>query len=262
MTAFSALTESIGIANNVWLELAVVCLVVALGGFVKGVIGHGLPLTTVPLLSNLFTVPVALAIVMPAIVLSNAYQAALVGNPGANIKRLWPMIGVFAITIILFSQLLVTLDTEVLLGFVGLISVLFALSQLLGFSIDLPPQRERSTGILVGLIGGIMGGLTSLFSMPFILYLTTLKLEKEDFVNALSLMLFTGSAILMATLARYSIYTGGVVAAGIGALIPLALGYMAGAAVRARLNQRMFMIVIFAGLIAIGIWMMIKGWLL
>ncbi len=249
-------------AGDVTIRIAAVFAIFALGGFVKGVIAHGLPLVTVPLLSNFFPVPVAIALALPAIVLSNAYQSACVGRPVANIKRLWPMLLTFALTIAFTVNLLVRLDTQALLGFVGLIAVAFALNQLMGFKLEIAPERERAAGIAAGFLAGVMGGMTSLFSTPVILFLTTIKLGRDDFVNALSLMLLTGSFIITVALARFDIYTGEIVALSVAAIVPLGAGYALGAGLRRRLNREIFMRIIFSVLMALGVWMMVKGWLL
>lgn len=58
-------------------ELAYLTAVFLLGGFVKGVISFGLPLVTVPLLSQIFPVPVAITLTLVSVLVSSVVQAYL-----------------------------------------------------------------------------------------------------------------------------------------------------------------------------------------
>lgn len=244
------------------LQMAAVFAIFALGGFTKGAIAHGLPLVAVPLLSNFFPVPVAVAIALPSVLVTNFYQSAFVGSPVASLKRIWPMLAMLVIVMALTTKLLVTLDAEALLGIVGLVSVVMAGAQLAGFTVTIKPEREKITGAIVGLVAGVMGGLTSLFSMPLILFLATLRMPKDDFVNALSLHLFSGAAVLTVALTRFEVFTLRELMIALVSFVPLGLGYAGGAALRRKLDQQAYMRLIYSVLIAIGIWMMIKGWLI
>src|SRR5215831_2905596 len=63
-----------------------------LAGFVKGVIGLGLPTVAIGLLGLMMTPTQAAAIlVLPALV-TNVWQAAVGGNLLPLVRRLWPML--------------------------------------------------------------------------------------------------------------------------------------------------------------------------
>src|SRR5690606_42150851 len=73
--------------------LLLATLFLLLGGGIKGVIGLGLPLVSVPLLSYLLPVPIAISVLAAPVMVSNCYQALHGGLLAPVIKRIWPQIG-------------------------------------------------------------------------------------------------------------------------------------------------------------------------
>ena len=104
-----------------------------------------------------------------------------------------------------------------------------------------------------------MGGLTSLFSMPLIIFLTSLRLGKDEFVNAISLVLFSGSLVIALVLARYSILTKAELIISLYIMIPLTLSYMLGTKLRDALNPDAFLRVILIFLLLNGAWLIYSG---
>ena len=63
-----------------------------LAGFVKGVIGLGLPTVAIGLLGLLMTPTQAAAILVLPALITNVWQAAVGGNLVPLVKRAWPML--------------------------------------------------------------------------------------------------------------------------------------------------------------------------
>lgn len=251
-----------GLGTDQYATFALISAIFMLAGFTKGVIAFGLPFVTIPLLSNFIPVPQAVSISLLPIILSNAYQAVFVGSLANSLKRFWPLLAALTVTLLFTTNLMVVIDQRTLLGVVGLIVFTFISIQLLGVRFNVNPERERWIGAGIGTAAGIMGGMSSLFSTPLVLYLTALRLEKNDFVNAISLMLCVGATMIAVMLARFSVLTGHDLALSAYVLIPLAVGYVFGAVVRGRLDQETFMKLIQGFILINGIWLILRGWVL
>ena len=240
-------------------EITLIAAIFALGGFTKGAIGFGLPTVAVPLLANFMPVPIAISISLLAILLSNAYQAVFVGSPLHSIKRFWPLLLSVCVTLSFTTQLLVTLPASSLLIVVGAITIILVGLQLTGYRLSVPTSHEKLTGVGIGIAAGIMGGITSLFSMPLIIFLTNLRLAKDEFINAISLILFSGALVMALLLARYSVLAKAEFILSIYALVPLTLGYVLGAKLRQALNPEAFLRLVLIFLFCNGAWLVFKG---
>jgi uncharacterized membrane protein YfcA len=72
--------------------LAAIAGAFLLAGFVKGVIGLGLPTVSIGLLGLLMTPAQAAAILVVPSLVTNVWQAAVGGGLGALVRRLWPLL--------------------------------------------------------------------------------------------------------------------------------------------------------------------------
>jgi len=79
----------------------------ALAGFVKGVIGLGLPTVSIGLLGLLMTPSQAAAILVVPSLVTNIWQAAAGGGLAALARRLWPLLAGICIGTFIGAALLV-----------------------------------------------------------------------------------------------------------------------------------------------------------
>jgi uncharacterized protein len=101
--------------------------------------------------------------------------------------------------------------------------------------------------------------VSGLYGPVLILYFMALRLPKDDFVAALSLMYFSGSIGLYGALAVANVLTLHVLAvSAVGAVIIGTMVYF-GQFIRARINEDRYRRLILGFLIIIGIEMMWRG---
>src|SRR6266700_842927 len=128
-------------------------------GMTKGVIGIGLPIVAVPLLSLVVPLPSAVAIVAIPLILTNLAQA-YAGDPIAvALKALWPVLAGTAVGLIVGVQLLTGLSPEILKPVVGTVLFAVAVLMLLAPKVNCPDRFAPMAGPLVGVGGGMLGGL-------------------------------------------------------------------------------------------------------
>ena len=96
-------------------------LVFLLAGTVKGVVGFGLPLVSITLLTPFYGLVDAIAIMLLPAVVTNFWQAVSGGRLVVLWQRLWPLYVSGAMSTVLAASVLVQIDTfwtTVLLGVV------------------------------------------------------------------------------------------------------------------------------------------------
>jgi len=219
-------------------------LALAAGGIVKGVISLGLPLVGMPLLTLAVDVPTAVAILMIPLVLSNLIQAIEGRGTLAMIKRFWPLIicligGTFAGT-----ALFAWMNRDVLLLTVGVLAIVMSTFSILQPHVTITRRKEKWAAPVVGLAAGLVGGMSTLFGPLLTVYVVGLKMPRDDFVKAISLLFLIASVCLM---------LGGTAQGTAGAqeltwsamaMIPVYGGMLIGQRLRRRVNPDQFRLLV------------------
>ena len=167
-------------------ELSIVLVLaaaMALGGFVKGVTGIGLPVVSMAILSSIVDVRLALGLVTIPIVLTNLWQAYQAGRPMETIRRFWLLILCMLVCIWLGTTLVVRLPAEALYGIIGAAVVIFTVTSHFTPHWTLPERTGRWVGPLAGILSGLLGGISAIWGPPLVTYFIMIRLPKEVFIR-------------------------------------------------------------------------------
>ena len=236
-----------------WLLVAVVFV---LGGFVKGVVGLGLPTITMGLLSVVMLPAQAAALLVVPSLITNLWQ---IGGPGfvALLKRLGTMlIGVCAGVALGAGWLGGGAAASVGLG-VALI--VYAALGLLHWRLHVRPALEPWLGPLVGVATGLVTAATGVFVIPAVPYLQALGMEKDELVRALGLSFLVSTIALGASLGLGGALHGPALAGSALAVAPALLGMGAGQWLRGRVKAETFKTMFFCGLLLLGAYLAVRG---
>ncbi|MGP1255830.1 MAG: sulfite exporter TauE/SafE family protein [Kiloniellales bacterium] len=229
------------------------CAALLLGGIVKGTIGIGLPLVSVPLLALQLPVPTAIAILGLPVLISNFVQMHAGDSLRAAITRFWPLLAALICGILIGANLLAGIDQRRLSLILGSVVIVFALLNLVGGRLTVSGVTERWIGPPLGLAAGVLGGLSSFFGPPVVMYFVALKLPKNGFVSAIALVYFCGTVPLYTAMAWLGLYGLPEVALSAFALLPVGVGLWIGQHLRQRLPQDVFNHLVLVLLTAIGV---------
>lgn len=241
--------------------LILIALAFLAGGVIKGLSGIGLPMVALPILSFAVSVPVAVALTMAPILVTNGWQALSSGRLVQVVRRFWPMQVVMAVTLIVATSLLKRIDNSVLLIVAGAILSLSVILLMTARGWTIPARWERPIGIGVGLLAGAIGGVSSLFGIPVIVYMSSLGLERAEFLTSVSVIYF---------LAAVPYVSGLIVVGGIAptvfllsalAVAPAMLGMMVASQFVRRIDEVRFRQLLNWLLIFLGLTMMVRGWI-
>ncbi|MYM36341.1 TSUP family transporter [Duganella sp. FT50W] len=237
------------------MDILFIAAVFVTAGLVKGVTGMGLPTVAIALLSlRMPPLQAAALLIVPSSV-TNVWQLA----SGPSVYPLWQR----------FRWVLLSMCAGVAIAFVlgsatwngavlGGALAAYGLLGLTGWRMRVAPRCERWAGPLVGVVTGLLGGVTGVFVMPAAPYLQALNLEREDLLQAMGMAFTVGTLSLAVMLALRSEWH--VTAAGNSALalIPTIAGMLLGQKLRGRMAPAMFRRCFFLALLALGVHQLLR----
>ena len=237
------------------LPLVFVGAVFTLAGFVKGVIGLGLPTVSMGLLAIVVAPAQAAALLLVPSVATNIWQAFVGPALRRLAARLWPMLAGVVVGTLLGTGWLTGPVARVGSGLLGVAIVIYASLALAKVRFHVPPAREAIAGPLVGLATGLLAAATGVFVIPAVPYLQALDLDKDEMVQALGLNFLVSTLALAANL-----WLSGAMEGAFGWPMLVALGaafagMAVGQAVRHRLSQALFRAGFLWSLLALGLYL-------
>jgi uncharacterized membrane protein YfcA len=230
-----------------------------IAGTVKGVVGLGLPTVSLALLTLAFDLTNAMALLLVPSLITNLWQAALGGHGRAIFLRLWPFLLTAAATVWLGAMALTRVDLAWLSVLLGALLILYATVSLAGFRPVLTPHQERWLGPLLGMVNGVLTGMTGAFVVPGVLYLQAIGLARDVLIQAMG-MLFAVSTLALAVALRgnglLTLELGGLSAA---ALLPALVGMAIGRKLRQGLSEQLFRRLFFVALLLLGTYIVTRA---
>ena len=230
--------------------LAAITAVFVLAGFVKGMIGLGLPTVAMGLLALVTTPAQAAALLVVPSFLTNVWQAM---GPELTplVRRLWPMLlGLCAGVWAGGARASIGLGAVLALyGVLGVTSVEFSV----------PAWLEPWLSPLIGVIIGIVTAATGVYMIPSAPYLQAIGLKTDGLVQALGLSFTVATVALATTLVQDGALQISIAGASVAALAPALLGMVLGQWVRARVRSGTFRICFFAGSLLLGAHLALRG---
>lgn len=234
-----------------WLALGAVPFI--LGGMVKGALGVGLPLVAIPLLSLWIPGMQAMALLAVPVLLSNTWQAVEGGQVRASFQRFGGLIAAQVILTVVTVRLTLALSAAHLNIMLAMAVLLAVLSMAFKPTLHISPRREQAVGVAVGVLSGLLGGVSSLTGPVIITFLMALKLKREDFISSISVIYLTSALPLYGAMLVYGRIGTAELGLSLLALLPMGIGLMLGKTVRSRLDEVLFrrVLLIFLSLLAI-----------
>lgn len=233
--------------------LAVVAAVFLLAGFVKGVIGFGLPSVSVGLLGLLLTPAQAAAIVVGPALITNLWQSAAGGAFVVLLRRLWPLLIGICVGTYLGVVLLPSGNSDEATILLGVVLALYAGLGLSNVHFLLWPPAERWLSPIFGAATGAVTVATGMFTFPGVPYLHSLGFDRDRLVQALGLSFVTSSVTLAAVLGYSGNLHAGLAVPSLVALAAALIGMPLGRIVRGMARPETFRLWFFIGLLLLGL---------
>lgn len=231
------------------------------GGLVKGILGMGLPLVAVPILTLFLPVPVTVSMMSVPIVVANIWQGWQGGMWRMVVGRTWLLLAAIPIGMASGVAMLAWADPRIVIGLLGVLILLFVAMAQYHPETAISRRQERWVAPVMGLCSGFAGGMSSLFGSPIAIYLFLLGLKKDEFVAAIGVTYAYGGVVLMTTLWAFGVLNLELSAWSLVATPAVFIGMWIGQQLRRRLNADSFRIAVLAVLFLAGLNMLRRAFM-
>ena len=212
------------------IALLAVSLVIA--GVLKGVIGVGMPIVALPMLSMLLDVQTAVMLLSVPLVLSNIPQALEGGFIGPALWSLAPVLVGMVPGTWIGVMVLLNVDPAAAKVGAGASVILVAALTLLAPKLQIKPRMIGPVGLGAGFCGGLLGGIAALSGPLVFIFLLAKGLSGKAFTKEASMFLVISSVLLAATLTSSSKFDWRDVLISTLATAPVVAGMLVGQKLR------------------------------
>jgi hypothetical protein len=226
-----------------------------LAGFIKGVIGLGLPTVSMGLLAVSMPPARAIAIVIVPAIITNIWQTFVGPYLRDIIRRLWPLMVGTAIGIWLNAGMLTGPYARYGTVILGVLLVIYAIIGLSKFNFRVARTNEKWIGGIAGLITGVVSAATGVQVIPSMPFMQAIGLEKDELVQALGVFFTVATLALAFNLTNAGLLTAATAVPGIVAMAAAFTGMFIGQAVRSRLQPEAFRRRFLVAMIFLGIYL-------
>lgn len=233
------------------------CLAVA--GFAKGVTGIGLPVIAVPFMALAIDLRLAVALMPVSIIGSNIVNAMAIFKNPSGLRRFWSIAVALPIGTAGGAYLLGTTDTNILKIVVGAVVITFVAFQVARPGWRLSEGAAKVIAPLAGITAGLLGGITTIFAPPLVMFLMAAGFNKEEFVAAVSIFYIIGICVLSAFLVSFNLMDLQILTWSGAAFIPVLGGQLAGSHARKKISESFFRNLVFCILTVAGLTMIISA---
>ena len=180
------------------LSITIVMLVFLLAGGVKGVVGLGLPTVAVALLSAVFGIEAALPLLVIPSFVTNVWQGALGGHALALFRRFGVALAIIPVTTWIGYHYIFIAAPAAMERVLGAVLILYAGAGLAALRLTVPAGTEPVLTPLVGVVNGLVTGVTGTFTTPLVMYLEALGLDRDELVQMMGIAFSVSTATLAA----------------------------------------------------------------
>ena len=155
--------------------LILVALIVLLASSVKGLTGFGFALTSLPLLAIFLEPKTAVPLITVCSVFLDGYTL-FEARKQVQYKKIIPLVVSGVIGMIFGTYFLVSLDSKLIRLCIGLVTVLFTITSMMGIRREI--SNVKLASVPVGFVSGVLGGSMSISGPPLVLFFNNQNIEK------------------------------------------------------------------------------------
>jgi len=140
----------------------------------------------------------------------------------------------------------------------GVFVLAFAAVTASGLAPRVPPRWEPWLSPPVGLVAGVLGGLTNVPGTPMVLYFVALGLDKYDFVRAVAVTFIVVKVVQLGAVTWYGLLDARLLAISVGFTAVALAGFSVGTRLQDWLPARAFNRAVLGFLVIIGAWLIYR----
>ena len=238
--------------------ITLILLSIFIGGIVKGSVGIGMSMFSVPIIAFILPPTKAMMILCFPVIVTNFVQMNI--KQGISNYRFLPMFLMLFLGILIGGKLILNLNFKTISIIIAITIIFFTLINFLGLNLkNIKQKNEKILSVIIGFFSGILGGLSTFYAPPIITFLVSLNLEKESFIRATATMYFLASIPLYSSLIYHGLGNFYDLFVSLFVTTPALLGQYFGTKIRMKLSNEIFRKTILSILIIIGFSLLIKN---
>ncbi len=230
-----------------------------LAGLVKGVIGLGLPTVSLAILTVALDLPSAMVLLLVPSFVTNLWQAMVGGNARLILARSWPFLLMATATVWVGAQALKQVQLSMLSALLGALLATYAVVSLGGLRLSLSPRGAIWSGALLGLVNGVLTGMTGSFAVPGVMYLQALGFNRDALIQAMGMLFALSTLALGLALQSNSMLSSAQIVDSSIALLPAIAGMVLGQRIRGRIPEPLFRKIFFVSLLLLGAYIIVSA---
>ena len=161
-----------------------------LGGLVKGTIGVGLPTVTLTLLSFLFDIKDSISFILIPVILTNLFQML----DGKNLQSIFKQTKFFLVSSVIFIIpgffILRAVNSKTILLILASLLIINSCLVLFNKIIVFKKFKSFQVQFIIGGLTGMTTGITSIYTIPFVFLIQSLKFNKDKLIQLMGLTFF------------------------------------------------------------------------
>jgi len=226
-------------------------------GIIKGFLGIGLPASAMGLLTLYLPPAEAIPLLWLPILVTNILQFTRAPHKREIVTDYTWFAVAICVSLFITAMFIADYPTALLTVAIGFAMVIFALNSLFGFTV--PMGKGRNWQIVTGIMAGILGGLSSIWSPIVVMYMVATDVSKEKFIGAIGFTFLVGAIALGAGQIVAGVITLPVLIKSAIALVVVVIGFRIGEILRGRVSQTQFRTVILVAFLIMGIRLIAVG---
>ena len=229
-----------------------------LGGITQGILGVGLITVVISLLSFVIDVKETIALVIIPTIITSFFQM-INGNNLKDIIKDTRYFLVFSTLIIVPGVfLLKVLESDLILIFIAILLFMNSSLSLSNRVVAIPNHQNSIIQVSAGSLNGFIIGLTSIYTMPFVFLLQSLKYNKEKTVQFMGLAFLLYSSMQFISLSYSKLISINTIVPSLIVTLPVIIGFLLGKKIRSFISEKLFkklfylMLLVMSGIILIN----------
>ena len=246
-------------SNYLLLEnLVLIVFAVFLGGIVKGSVGIGMSMFSVPIIAFILPPTKAMMLLCFPVIFTNFLQMDI--KKGVGSFRFLPMFLALFLGLLIGGKLILNLSLNFISISIATVIIIFTSLNFFGISLkNIKEANEKILSVIIGFLSGILGGLTTFYAPPIITFLISINLDKEFFIRTTATMYFFASIPLYSSMLYHGLGNYYDLIMSLVLVFPAIIGQFFGSKIRKKLSNEIFQNLILIILIMIGFSLLFKN---
>jgi uncharacterized protein len=228
------------------MELAIILVAMAVGAFIKGVTGSGLPQIAIPVMAAFIGVEPAVVIMAIPGIATNTWLLVAHRHHRFDTRDLPSLLMMGTLGAVAGTWLLKSLDNGVLSLALAAVILVYVMLFLFRPHLSVPSRVTRFTSPGIGVIAGVLQGSTGISGPVLMTYLHSFRLSKEAYVFSLTLLFQVYAVVQTGTLLSLGLFTETRLMYSLLSLIPIMLLLGIGTRVAKSLTRQTFDYIVLA----------------